>query len=63
MPVAGFELDLDAVPMPKARAGKARPALEPLPYPPVDRDFAFIVEDKVRAGDACSTPCAGPTAG
>ena len=49
--VAVFELDLDAVPMPKARAGKARPMLEPLPYPPVDRDFAFIVEDKVRAGD------------
>jgi phenylalanyl-tRNA synthetase beta chain len=48
---AVFELDLDAVPMPKARAGKARPMLEPLPYPPVDRDFAFIVADTVRAGE------------
>ena len=31
----------------------ARPArrLEPLPYPPVDRDFAFVVDDAVPAGD------------
>ena len=50
-PVAVFEIDLDAVPMPKARAGKARPMLEPLPYPPVDRDFAFVVADAVRAGE------------
>ena len=60
--VAVFELDLDAVPMPKARAGKARPMLEPMPYPPVDRDFAFIVEDKVRAGDVVDAG-AGLTAG
>ena len=50
--MVAFELDLDAVPMPKARAGKARPTLEPLPYPPVDRDFAFVVDEAVRAGDA-----------
>ena len=49
--VTAFEIDLDAVPLPKARAGKARPSLEPLPYPPVDRDFAFVVADAVRAGD------------
>jgi phenylalanyl-tRNA synthetase beta chain len=48
--VACFEIDLDVVPPPKQRAGKARPGLEPLPYPPVDRDFAFLVDDKVRAG-------------
>ena len=30
---------------------KARPALEPLPYPPVDRDFAFIVDAAVPAGE------------
>ena len=35
--------------MPKARASKARPALEPLPYPPVDRDFAFVVDAAVPA--------------
>lgn len=48
-PIAAFELDLDAVPLPKARAGKARPALEALPYPPVDRDFAFVVDAAVPA--------------
>ena len=50
-PVAAFEIDLDAVPMPKTRTGKARPMLEALPYPPVDRDFAFVVADTVKAGD------------
>jgi phenylalanyl-tRNA synthetase beta chain len=48
--VTVFEIDLDAVPLPKQRAGKARPGLEPLPYPPVDRDFAFLVAEQVRAG-------------
>ena len=48
-PVVAFELDLDAVPAPKTRAGKAKPALEPLPYPPVDRDFAFVVPAAVPA--------------
>jgi phenylalanyl-tRNA synthetase beta chain len=48
--VTAFEIDLDAVPLPKARAGKARPGLEPLPYPPVDRDFAFVVGEDLRAG-------------
>jgi phenylalanyl-tRNA synthetase beta chain len=59
-PVVAFELDLDALPRPKARPTKARPPLEPLPFPPVDRDFAFIVDaavpaarllDAVRAAD------------
>ena len=49
-PLVAFELDLDTVPMPKARASKARPTLEPLPYPPVDRDFAFVVDAAVPAG-------------
>ncbi|MFO1074036.1 MAG: phenylalanine--tRNA ligase subunit beta [Geminicoccaceae bacterium] len=48
-PVAAFELDLDPLPKPKARNGKARAALEPLPYPPVDRDFAFILDQSVPA--------------
>jgi phenylalanyl-tRNA synthetase beta chain len=49
-PAAAFELDLDTVPRPKTKAGKARSSLEALPYPPVDRDFAFIVADEVPAG-------------
>jgi phenylalanyl-tRNA synthetase beta chain len=48
--VAAFELDLDTLPKPKARATKAKPGLEPLPYPPVDRDFAFVVDGSVPAG-------------
>lgn len=48
-PIAAFELDLDAVPLAKTRASKARPALEALPYPPVDRDFAFVVDAAVPA--------------
>jgi phenylalanyl-tRNA synthetase beta chain len=48
-PVVGFELDLDPLPRPKARPSKARPALEALPFPPVDRDFAFIVDTDVPA--------------
>lgn len=44
VPVVAFEFDLDALPRPRSRNGKARPALEAIPYPPVDRDFAFIVD-------------------
>jgi phenylalanyl-tRNA synthetase beta chain len=49
VPVAAFELDLDTLPKPKARATRAKPGLEPLPYPPVDRDFAFVVDRDVPA--------------
>jgi phenylalanyl-tRNA synthetase beta chain len=51
LPVAAvaFELDLDALPKSKARAAKARPALEALPFPPADRDFAFVVDAAVPA--------------
>lgn len=51
VPVAAFELDLDSLPKPKPRLGKARPPLEPLPYPPVDRDFAFLVDEALPAED------------
>ena len=49
VPVVGFELDLDVLPKPRAKAGRTRPALESWPYPPVDRDFAFIVDEAVTA--------------
>jgi phenylalanyl-tRNA synthetase beta chain len=39
----GFEIMLDAVPLPRAR-GRARPLLKLSPFQPVARDFAFIVE-------------------
>jgi phenylalanyl-tRNA synthetase beta chain len=37
--------------MPKAKAGKTRPALDKADRSPVRRDFAFMVAEKVPAGD------------
>src|SRR5207248_5877797 len=39
------------IPQPKAKAGRARPKLELFPFQPIERDFAFVVERGVRAGD------------
>ncbi|GBD42907.1 Phenylalanine--tRNA ligase beta subunit [bacterium HR40] len=51
VPVAAFELDLDLLPKPKARPRKGRPPLEPLPFPPADRDFAFLVDADLPAAE------------
>lgn len=48
-PVAAFEVFLDAPPLPKAKATKARPKLVLSPFQPVERDFAFLVEAGVEA--------------
>jgi phenylalanyl-tRNA synthetase beta chain len=48
-PVAAFEVFLDAPPLPKARATKARPKLVLSPFQPVERDFAFLVDESVEA--------------
>ena len=48
-PVAAFEVFLDAPPLPKAKATKARPKLVLSPFQPVERDFAFLVDDSVEA--------------
>jgi phenylalanyl-tRNA synthetase beta chain len=50
MPVAGFEIFLDALPEPKQK-GKARPLFAPSPYQAIERDFAFVVKRDVAAGD------------
>ena len=50
-PVYGFEVFLEAIPEPKKKAVKTRPALELSPLMPLSRDFAFVVEQKVAAGD------------
>jgi phenylalanyl-tRNA synthetase beta chain len=50
-PVYGFEIWLEAIPEPKRKAVKTRPALELSPLMPLSRDFAFVVEAKVAAGD------------
>ncbi len=48
-PVAAFEVFLDAPPLPKAKASKARPKLVLSPFQPLDRDFAFLVDAGVDA--------------
>jgi phenylalanyl-tRNA synthetase beta chain len=48
IPVAGFEINLDAIPEPKK---KARTAFVPSPFQAIERDFAFVVDAKVPAGE------------
>ncbi|MBX6322373.1 MAG: phenylalanine--tRNA ligase subunit beta [Rhodospirillaceae bacterium] len=48
-PAVGFEVFLDRVPQPRARAGAARPPFKAPPFQPVRRDFAFVVEADVPA--------------
>jgi phenylalanyl-tRNA synthetase beta chain len=50
-PLVAFEVILDRVPEAKQRTTRAKPALELSPFQPVSRDFAFIVDRAVRAGD------------
>ncbi len=50
-PVVGFEVYLDRIPTPRAKAGPARPALEALDLMALRRDFAFVVDADVPAGD------------
>ena len=49
-PVVAFEVFLDAVPEARSRSG-ARPPLRLSPFQPVRRDFAFLVDEGVAAGD------------
>jgi phenylalanyl-tRNA synthetase beta chain len=48
-PVAAFEVFLDAPPLPKAKASKARSKLVLSAFQPVERDFAFLVDTTVEA--------------
>jgi phenylalanyl-tRNA synthetase beta chain len=50
-PLVAFEVILERIPEPKAKPTRAKPALELSPFQPVDRDFAFVVERNVKAGD------------
>ncbi len=47
--VVGFEVFLDRLPKPRAKAARSRVPLKASPFPPVDRDFAFVVADEVAA--------------
>jgi phenylalanyl-tRNA synthetase beta chain len=54
-PLVAFEVLLETIPEPKAKATRAKPMLELSAFQPVERDFAFIVDRKVRAGDIVRT--------
>lgn len=49
-PLAGFEIFLDAIPEPKAKATRTKPKLELSAFQAVKRDFAFVVDKSVEAG-------------
>lgn len=50
-PMLAFEIILDALPEPRAKGGKARPAAGLSTLMPLSRDFAFVVEEARAAGD------------
>jgi phenylalanyl-tRNA synthetase beta chain len=50
-PVYGLEIWLEAIPEPKRKAIKTKPALALSPLMPLTRDFAFVVDEKTAAGD------------
>ena len=47
--ILGFEVFLDALPLPKADKVSSRTKLELSPYQSVERDFAFIVDENIAA--------------
>ena len=49
-PMLAFEIALDAVPEPRGKS-KARPAADLPALMPLTRDFAFVVEESLAAGD------------
>ncbi|HVK92761.1 MAG TPA: hypothetical protein VM468_15415, partial [Mycoplana sp.] len=48
--LAGFEIFVDAMPEPKKKATRTKPALELSPFQAVKRDFAFVVDKAIEAG-------------
>ncbi|MFY8030811.1 MAG: phenylalanine--tRNA ligase subunit beta, partial [Devosia sp.] len=48
-PVAAFEVDLDALPEPRRKPTRAKPALVLSDLMPLSRDFAFVVDRSVSA--------------
>ncbi|MDB5599179.1 MAG: phenylalanine--tRNA ligase subunit beta [Xanthobacteraceae bacterium] len=50
-PLVVFEVILERIPDAKAKPTRMKPVLELSPLQPVIRDFAFVVDRKVKAGD------------
>ncbi len=49
-PIVAFEINLDALPVPKRKGSKSKPALKASDLMPLKRDFAFIVDADIAAG-------------
>jgi phenylalanyl-tRNA synthetase beta chain len=58
-PLVGFEILLDDIPAPKAKPTKAKPKLDLSELMPLHRDFAFVVDRSVKAGDIIKAAQAG----
>ncbi|MGW9329339.1 phenylalanine--tRNA ligase subunit beta [Bosea sp. NPDC055594] len=54
-PLVAFEIHLDALPLPKYKPTKVKPKLALSDFQPLTRDFAFIVDKTVAAGDMAKT--------
>ena len=54
-PLVAFEVILEKIPEPKARPTRAKPLLDVSPFQPVERDFAFVVDNSVKAADIVRT--------
>jgi phenylalanyl-tRNA synthetase beta chain len=50
-PISVFEIFIDNIPPRKSKGGTAKPLLTVSAFQPVRRDFAFIVDEDVAAGD------------
>ena len=50
-PIVAFEILLDDIPPPKAKPTKTKGKLEVSEFMPLGRDFAFVVDRDVKAGD------------
>ncbi len=48
-PTAAFEVFLDEIPAPRDKRSKRRELLQPSPFQPVERDFAFVLDRAVPA--------------
>ncbi len=54
-PLTAFEVILERIPEGKAKPTRAKPPLELSAFQPVTRDFAFVVDRAVKAGDIMRT--------
>jgi len=58
-PIVGFEILLDDIPAPKSKPTKAKSKLDLVELMPLHRDFAFVVDRSVKAGDILKAAQAG----